>query len=196
MSPGSIKAKGKCANPSLEPIKAQTSVAGSRVTLKRFLYQFATAWRKENSPLEVGYWPASGLSKTSCILSKICFGVGRSGSPMPKSITSTPSFNNWAFFSSILTNRYGGILSKRCDFFIAHIFLQKQFLPDLASIPCYLHPIQCPACHQGGEPRLGVWFFRSLRRQLHKHKHRYRKPWFPRLRVPRPQPQSLCRLRL
>src|SRR3954449_5492954 len=65
------------------------------------------SWR----PRLLGYRCVPGSETASCIASTTSAGVGRSGSPMPSEMTSTPA----AFFSEILrsssANRYGGIRS-------------------------------------------------------------------------------------
>ena len=69
--------------------------------------------RKSSRPRLVGYWWVSGSVTASCIASTISGGVGRSGSPMPRLITSTPAARFAAILRSSWANAYGGMRSRR-----------------------------------------------------------------------------------
>ena len=91
--------------PSLAPMREMTSLSGSSLTPKRRSYQEATDSRNSGSPSDSGYRWFGGSKDASWRPSRTCWGVGMSGSPMPKLMTLMP----WAFFSAILrlicTNR-------------------------------------------------------------------------------------------
>src|SRR5438105_1742759 len=81
-----------------------TSVSGSSSTPNRRSHQPATALRSSGSPSASGYVEIS--VRLSARARLIIGSVGSRGSPLPKSISSTPSAASRRFASSSLTNGY------------------------------------------------------------------------------------------
>ena len=96
VSPQLTKAWEMLKMASLEPMVMHTWVSGSMSRLNLFLYHLATATRRSFSPAEEEYFWFSLMPACLHISSTMQSGVGRSGSPIPKSIMSHPS----AFFSA------------------------------------------------------------------------------------------------
>src|SRR5258705_13952324 len=69
--------------------------------------------RNWSEPWLVGYRCVAGSRAASARAAITGSGVGRSGSPIPRLITSTPSRRFWAIFRSSSANRYGGTASRR-----------------------------------------------------------------------------------
>src|ERR1019366_5917581 len=89
-----------------------------------------------------GYRWVSGSVPASCIASTTSAGVGRSGSPIPRLITSTPA----ARFSSIVRSRranaYGGMRSRRLLGLMQLLFevLADPALEHRPRPACQVHP--------------------------------------------------------
>ena len=108
MSPGPIVASTRWDNPSFAPIVAIASVSGSRSTLYFRLYQLQMASRSFGMPRESEYRWFRGLRAASTSLSTMCFGVGRSGFPIPRSMMSSPAWRNFDLSSTTTAKTYGG----------------------------------------------------------------------------------------
>src|ERR1700722_3485395 len=80
------------------------------------------AGRTAARPRFDGYWCVSASVTASCIASTISAGVGRSGSPMPRLITSTPAARLSAILRSSWANAYGGMRSRRLLGFMQLLF--------------------------------------------------------------------------
>ena len=80
-------------------------MAGSSETPKRVRYQSAAALRNANIPSYEGYWWFLGSAAAAARAWIIWGGVGRSGSPIPKLMTSTPFFTCSCFIRSSSANR-------------------------------------------------------------------------------------------
>src|SRR3984957_15411935 len=71
------------------------------------------AGRKSARPRLEGSWCVPGSVTASCMASTISAGVGRSGSPIPRLMTSTPAACLAAILRSSSANRYGGMRPRR-----------------------------------------------------------------------------------
>ena len=109
VSPAFTNAWAMLKIPSLDPMVMHTWVSGSMSRPNLFLYQAATALLRSFSPWEEEYFWFSLTPACLHISSTMQSGVGRSGSPMPKSIMSHPAALFSAESFSSLTKRYGGI---------------------------------------------------------------------------------------
>src|SRR3954453_11011038 len=98
---------------SLPPSAGTISAGGSSATPKRSRCNDATASRNSSEPWFVGYWCVRGSRAPAASASTTTWGVGRSGAPIPRLITSTPSRRFSAIFRSSSANRYGGTASSR-----------------------------------------------------------------------------------
>jgi len=86
---------------SFEPFAGRTCVSGSSVTPKRRSHQRAMASRSERRPSTVGYDERAGTCALSA--SAMNAGVISRGSPIDRSMTSTPRSISARFFFSIST---------------------------------------------------------------------------------------------
>ncbi len=89
---------------SLEPSVGITSVSGSSATPKRRPAHSAIAARSSGSPTALGYGASGAIAAASA--SRMNAGVSSRGSPIPKSISSTPAARSRARSCSSRTNGY------------------------------------------------------------------------------------------
>src|SRR5947208_348772 len=106
---------------SFEPYVGTISVSGSRSTSKRRAHQPATARRSSGNPSASGYPIRSRSPSTSA--ARIAGSVGSIGSPLPKSISSTPSAAGRRLACSSLTNGYVPVARRAGETCIACIML-------------------------------------------------------------------------
>src|SRR5215217_5351857 len=122
---GSRKARFRLKTHSLAPSTGMISDSGSRATPKRRSKKRAKASRSSGRPRFDGYWWVPGSLAAVARASITGWGVGVSGSPIPRLITSTPAARFSLIFRSSSANRYGGRRSSRL---LGCIQLLEEFL--------------------------------------------------------------------